>query len=557
VLALVAASAMFTTLGPLALKFVVDDFTGRGRPDFATLALLISAYIISQWLARAAGEVRLLLYQRIQQRMFNTLTERLFAHLMHLPLRFHLDRRTGAISEAVTTGLEGIQRILSQLVVTVLPVVAELASTVLILAHVAPTAFLMLFCGATIFYSGSFAYSAGGLSRSARTISAARMDAGAAVTDGLLNYETVKYFTAESAIQERVSKALSRCEVEWSTFSRRYACSGLLVASVFVIFLGSTIWYATLAVLHNQMTIGAFVLVNTYMLQFARPVEMLGNAMQSVSQGLAMVETILHFLREHPESSPSQSVPPPDHGTLEFKKVGVCYGKDRPVLREVSFEIPPNRTLAIVGPSGSGKSTIVRLLMRLLEPDEGQILLDGVPVCRISLPQLRRRIAVVPQDTMLFNDSLAYNIALGRMGATLAEVQQAARMACLHDFVTTLPCGYDTCVGERGIKLSGGERQRVSVARAVLKSPSLYVFDEATSSLDSRTENSILVNLRKISQRSSALIIAHRLSTVVHADEILFLEGGRIVERGTHVALLRQNRRYAAMWRIQQRGVAA
>lgn len=558
VLLLVTLGAILTALGPIALKLLVDGFTVHGRGQVVSPILLVALYALSQWLARVASEIRGLMYRRVQWRMFSTLSERLFAHLMHLPLRFHLDRHTGGVTETLKNGLEGLQLVLNQMVVTVLPVTGELATVLVVLARMAPSPFLALFCGALIFYTTAFAHSAAAVMKSAQIASAARVEAGAAITDGLLNYETVKYFTAESMVQERVGKALARSETEWLTFSRLFARSGLLAASIYAGFLAATIWYATLEVLRGQMTMGDFVLVDTYMLQLVRPVELLGYAMQSCSQGLAMLEKLAQLFREPPEPLPSiraRSVTGP--GTLEFERVSLSYRKDQPVLHDVSFRISPKRTLGIVGPSGSGKSSIVRLLMRLLEPDEGRILLDNVSISGLDLPRLRGAIAVVPQDTVLFNDTLAYNIAFGRADASFADVQHAAYIAHLHEFITSLPDGYDTRVGERGVKLSGGERQRVSIARAVLKSPRIYVFDEATSSLDSQTEQDILANLREIARHSSTLVIAHRLSTVLHADEILVLEHGQVVERDSHNSLLRQNGRYAALWRAQQHGTAA
>lgn len=558
ILVLVTTSAIPMALGPLALKLLVDGFTDHPHVGSAFPLLLVALYAFSQWLARLAGEFRGLIYRRIQRRMFRTLTERLFAHLMHLPLRFHLDRHTGAVSEALTNGLEGVQLILNQLVITVAPVMLELGTTLTILAREAPPAFPALFCGALVLYTAAFGYSAGTVSRSARTASIARVDAGATITDCLLNYETVKYFTAESMVQERVGKALARSEAAWLTFSRLVGRNGILVASIYAVFLAGTTAYATIDVLHNHMTIGDFVLVNTYMLQLVRPLEMLGNGVQSCFQGFAMLEKLAHLLREAPEPPPgarTRAVTGP--GRLEFERVGLSYRKNRPVLRDVSFRIAPRRTLGIVGATGSGKSTIVRLLTRLLEPDEGQILLDGVPICELDLAHLRNAIAVVPQDSLLFYDSLAYNIAFGRTNASFAEVQQAARVAHLHEFIMSLPDGYDTIIGERGIKLSGGERQRVSIARAVLKSPCIYVFDEATSSLDSQTEQDILISVREIARQSSTLVIAHRLSSVLHTNEIVVLERGQIVEQDTHISLLRQNGRYAALWRAQQPGTAA
>lgn len=552
----VTVSAMLTALGPVALKLLVDGFTGHdhARATASSPIVLVALYTLSQWLARVAGEARGFTYRRIQWRMFRTLSERLFAHVIRLPLRFHLERHTGGVSETLTNGLEGLQLLLNQLVLTVLPVIAELATVLAILARMAPPRFLALFCGALTFYTSAFTYSAAAVLQSARKASAARIDAGAAITDGLLNYETVKYFTAESMVQERVGKALTRSEIEWLAFSRIFARSGLLAAGIYAGFLGATIWCATFEVLRGNMTVGDFILVNTYMLQLVRPVEMLGYAVQSCSQGLAMLEQLTVLFRESPERAPGiHARPPAGPGTLEFERVSLSYRQELPVLRDISFRVTPQRTLGIVGPSGAGKSTIVRLLMRLLEPDDGQILLDGVPLSGLELAHVRSAIAVVPQDTVLFNDSLAYNIAFGRAGASSTDVQHAARIAHLHEFIMGLPDGYDTRVGERGIKLSGGERQRVSIARAVLKSPRIYVFDEATSSLDSQTEQEIVASLREISRHSSTLVIAHRLSTVLHADEIVVLEHGRIVERDTHLGLLRQNGRYAALWHAQQR----
>lgn len=558
-LLLLVTSAVLAALGPVALKYLVDHLSvhePHGAPS--PLLLLVALYVACQWLARAVSEVRGLMYRRVQRRMFRTLSERLFAHLMHLPLRFHLDRQTGAVSETLANGLEGIQLVFNQFMVTILPVTAELVTILVILTRMAPPPFPALFCGALVLYAGSFLYSSAKLSESARAASAARVEAGAAITDGLLNYEVTKYFTAESLVQHRVGRALARSEGEWLIFSQRFARSGLIAATIFAAFLGATIGYATIDVLHGRMSVGGFVLVNAYLLQLVRPVEMLGFAMQSVSQGLAMLEKMMHLFRESPE--PAHGVRTgiaPGPGMLEFMQVRLSYRKDQTVLADVSFTIAPKRTLGIVGPSGSGKSTIVRLLMRLVEPDGGLILLDGTPISTLPLPHLRNTIAVVPQDTILFNDTIAYNIAFGRPDASLEELHKAAHVARLHEFIMSLPDGYNTKVGERGVKLSGGEKQRVSIARAVLKNPRIYVFDEATSSLDSQTEQDILSSLREIARHSSTLVVAHRLSTIVHADEIVVLHQGQIVERGTHSGLLDQNGRYTAMWHAQQRTMAA
>jgi ABC-type multidrug transport system fused ATPase/permease subunit len=301
------------------------------------------------------------------------------------------------------------------------------------------------------------------------------------------------------------------------------------------------------------MSVGTFIMINTYMLRIVSPIETLGYAMQGLSQGVAMLKKLMDLLQEVRE--PEQTLEGTWHegpGRLEFRDVCLAYSEDLPVLKRLSFTVPAGTTLGIVGTSGAGKSTIVRLLVRLLEPNDGVILLDGASISEVPVAQLRKAIAVVPQDTVLFNDSIAYNIGFGKAGSSMHEVQEAAKIAHLHDFIMTLPEQYETRVGERGVKLSGGERQRVSIARAVLKNPQIYVFDEATSSLDSRTEAEILRNLSEVSRLSTTVVIAHRLSTVVNADMIVVLDNGAVVERGTHEALLRHSGKYAALWHAQQ-----
>jgi ABC-type transport system involved in Fe-S cluster assembly fused permease/ATPase subunit len=556
-LLIVVASAM-TALGPVALKLVVDGFTGQASGVGASAVTLIGLYVLSQWLARTVGEVRGLVYARAERRMSRMLSERLFAHVMRLPLGFHLERQTGAISQSLDNGLNGYQMVLHTLVFTILPVATELGTIVVVLSRLDHPAFLGLFAGAIIAYAVVFWYAAHTVVAAARAASDSQVNSTAVMTDCILNYETVKYFTAESVVQDRVGRALMQTEDGWVGFYRRYAYNGLGIATIFAGFLAVTIIHAAHEVPGGRLSVGSFVLINTYMLQVVRPVEMLGYAMQSLSQGLAFLGKMFEILREKPEPVAGvDSAQLGGAGRLEFAAVGVSYRPDRVILRDVSFSVPAGKTLAVVGGSGAGKSTLVRLLVRLIEPDGGRILLDGRSIGELPLAKLRQAIAVVPQDTVLFNDTIGYNIAFGKAGSTRAEVEHAARLAHLHDFITSLPDGYDTKVGERGVKLSGGEKQRVSIARAAIKRPRIYVFDEATCSLDSNTEREILTNLREISRFSTTVVIAHRLSTVIHADEIVVLEAGTIVERGSHLGLLRQNGRYAALWQAQQQGTAA
>jgi ABC-type transport system involved in Fe-S cluster assembly fused permease/ATPase subunit len=621
-LLLITAASGMTALGPVALKLVVDGFAGQAKGQALSAVLLIGLYVFSQWLARTVGEIRSLVYAGAERRMMRTLSERVFAFVMYLPLRFHLERQTGAINQVLQNGQQGFQMISHTLVFTLLPVATELTTIVVVLHRLGQPAFLSLFCGAIVLYAATFTYAAATIRTEAKSASAAQVAANAVMTDAIINYETVKYFTAESVVQERVGRALVETEHGWVSFYRRYAYNGLYVATIFATFLAVTIMYAAHEVQAGRMTIGTFVMINTYMLQIVRPVEMLGYAMQSLSQGMAYLEKMIELFREktepmettapnsrvvaHPTPLPQKSSSPtllhddgeggsegrtstrtilhphPLHrvervaakladeeihgerrgevsrpGEVIFDNVSLSYRPERKILDNVSFRLPAGKTLGIVGGSGAGKSTLVRLMVRLMEPDEGRVLLDGVAVSELPLSRLRGSIAVVPQDTILFNDTIGYNIAFGKAGSTQEDVVQAAKVAHLHDFIMRLPEGYDTKVGERGIKLSGGEKQRVSIARAAIKRPRIYIFDEATSSLDSHTESEILRALREISKTTTTIVIAHRLSTVVHADEIAVLDEGTIIERGTHTSLLRQNGRYAKLWQAQQHGTVA
>ncbi len=561
VLCLLVVGSALNALAPVALKRAVDVLAYAHRSAPAWVLAWVALYIGSQGLARSLGQIRGLAYARVERRLFRSLSERLFAHVMHLPLRFHLDRRTGAIGQTLDNGLEGYQLLLHHATFTIAPAAVELGTIVVILAALRQPTFVVLFSLAVISYAVMFGVSGARVARAARAAAAARVDASAAMTDGILCYETVKLFAAEPIVQKRASEALLRTEREWVGFYRRFALNGLGVAALFSLFLAATLLYAARQVQLQRMTVGDFVLVSAYMLQIVRPVEMLGFAMQGLSQGLAMLGKLLELYR-YPNEGRADGLPEcvalgrplassRPCGELKFEHVSFSYGPGRAVLTDLSFRLPPGGILGIIGVSGAGKSTLLRLLVRLLEPNSGEILLDGLRIADLPLPQLREAIAVVPQDTVLLDDTIGYNISLGRAGCTADEVERAARLARLHDWIMRQPQGYGTPVGERGVKLSGGERQRLSIARASLKQPRIYAFDEATSSLDSATEREILANLREIADSRTTLIIAHRLSTVVCADEILVLDGGRAAERGSHSELLALGGRYAALWRAQ------
>jgi ABC-type transport system involved in Fe-S cluster assembly fused permease/ATPase subunit len=555
VLILVVAAAIVTALGPVALKQLVDSFSASTIAGIGTY-LLVALYVLSQWLSRSAGELRGFIYARVERRVFRALSERVFDHLLRLPMRFHFSRRTGALHQALDNGLQGYQLVMHHLVFTVLPVIAELATTIVVLGRLGLPVFLVLFFCALICYAGAFSYGAAAVVKPAEAASSAAINATGVIVDNLMNVETIKQFAAEDLVRKKVSEALLQSENEWVSFYKRYAYNGLTVATIFALFLAATVGIASYEVQRGRMTVGEFVLVNAYMLQLVRPIEMMGFAMQALSQGLAMLKDMFSLLRETPEVYPSSDCTPiAGIGRLELRGVSASYREGRPVLCDVSFVIERGKTLGVVGASGSGKSTLVRLLTRTLDVDSGSILIDDVPVTKLPLTALRRAIAVVGQDTALLNDSIQTNILIGRPDASTAEVEQAARAARVHEFIESLPEGYDTQVGERGVKLSGGERQRLAIARALLKNPSLFIFDEATSALDSNNERAILQSIIDVSALKTTLIIGHRLSTVVHAHEIVVLDQGTVVERGRHEALLRADGHYAALWRAQHHNV--
>lgn len=557
VLALVLVSALLNALAPLALKMSIDAFA-QGPSGASEVILLLALYVGGQWIARLSMVWRESAYSRAAWRITRTLNARLFDRIMHLPLRFHLERKTGAVNQTVTNGVQGLQMILQQLVVTILPVTIELWAVTIILVQFGQAQFVAIFLALILCYGGWFALGVIRMAAPARAATGAQLEVAAAMTDSMLNYDSIKYFCAERLFLERFERALGTVGGHWFRYFRVRSRYGVTVACIFGVFFALTILYAGWRTLHGLMTVGDFVLITVYVFQVVRPIEMLGAALQQLAQGYTLLDKVIELLDQpmEPQLATSQQAPVAS-GELCFENVTLSYEPGRTVLRGVNLHVRPGRTLGIVGMSGSGKSTLVRLLFRLLEPDSGRILLDGVPVGELSLPQLRAAIAVVPQDAALFNDTLHYNIQVGKADSAPLEVEHAARLARLHELIANLPLGYETRVGERGVKLSGGERQRVAIARAVLKQPLIYVFDEATSSLDSHTERDILSNLREISRGSTTLVIAHRLSAVMHADQIVVLDDGVVAECGTHSYLLARGGKYAALWRAQQSGSTA
>lgn len=558
-LILVVVGALLAALTPIALKFVVDALSQRDPPAIAPLFLLIALYVAGQYLWRCSMELKLILHGYAEQRIRRRTCGRLFDHLVRLPLQFHLEKKTGAMAETAEQGMKGYQMVLQHAVFTILPVTIEFATVAVVLLYFDSASYLLILAVASIAYVAAFHHGAVSILASSVKVSTSHIEAHAVLTDSLLNHEAVKYFDAERVVLRRYDEALGRHEFAWRQFFGGRAFNGWLVATIFAACLGSSLAHGALDVMAGRISVGDFVLVNTYVLRLVQPLEMLGVAVRDIAQGLAFLGAMLGVFRERIEepAGRKRTEAPTVNGEVEFENVTFSYRPERTILQNVSFLIPSGHTVAVVGASGAGKSSLVRLLFRLYAPTGGRILLDGRAITDMSLSDVRRVIAVVPQDTVLFHDTIANNIGFGRYGSTRSEIEEAARLARLHGFIVGLPEGYETLVGERGLKLSGGERQRVAIARAALKRPRIFVFDEATSSLDSRTERDILVNLSELACRHTTLVIAHRLSTVVHADQIIVLHDGRIVEAGTHDELLRRNAHYAALWNAQQRdGVA-
>ncbi len=551
---LVLVSAAITGITPLAFKLLVDGYAS-GNFAVGSAAGLLAAYIFGEWLARALSGVRSLVYARAEQRLQRRTSLRALDHVLNLPMRFHLDRKTGALTHAMADGLAGHKVLLHHLVHTVLPVAAELLTMAVVIAWLGAPALVAILIATSSAYVVAFVRGAARISGPARAVSNAHVESYAVLADSLLNTEAIKCYGAEAFVREKYNAALETRETNWLRYHRMATVDALIIATILASSLGATIAYASAEVARGGMTIGGFVLVNAYMLRIVTPLEALGIAIRDLVQAVAYFKKLLTLFEERQEPR-SGRVHTQVNGpaALAFDHVNLAYGPDIVAVKDVSFSVEPGRTVAVVGPTGCGKSSLVRLLVRLYEPTGGRILLDGAPIKDVAIDELRRSVAVVPQDTVMFNDTIAANIAVGRPGSTRKDVERAARIAHLHTFVVHLPRGYDTVVGERGLKLSGGERQRLAIARAMLRNPRVFVLDEATSSLDTNTERGVLAQVAEASLGRTTLIIAHRLSAIAHADEIVVLERGCVVERGTHDRLLRTQGLYAGLWRAQGEG---
>ena len=551
----ILASSLAVSLAPLLLQVLVDDLVRNDTGGTAERsAFLILAYAALIWLSKAARELQELFLSRSDQRFSRRLSADYFRHLVALPLTYHVDQRSGAVSQTLTNGLLGFRTILQHIVGSIVPLFVEFAAMAVILFAAGHMAFVGLAALALASYVVVFWFGTSSIHSLARNASIAQIDSGAIFTDSVLNIETVKSFRAEHALARRFGAALKRTEACWRELFRRKTGNGLVVACIFALTVGTSIYVAVHQYYAGNMTVGEIVLVNAYMLQLMVPVETAGFALRDIAQGRAFIEQmagVLSIRAEASSAAPAASDKLFDAG-LRFENVSFTYDGHRSAVRQLNFDVPPGRTVAIVGKSGSGKSSIARLLLRLVEPTEGQIRIGGKPLADVSPGAIRDAIALVPQNPILIDDSIAYNIALGRRRSSRDDIVEAAKIAGLHDFVATLPCGYDTKVGERGLRLSGGERQRIAIARAVVRRPELFIFDEATSSLDPSTEIAVTGNLNSVSRTATVIVITHRLATVRHADQILVLDDGTLAEKGTHGELVALDGLYAEMWRAQR-----
>lgn len=544
---------------PLVLKALVDALDLKPGDPRALLVVpvgLLLAYGALRVSVTLFTELREFLFYPVAARVARKVALQTFEHLLALSLRFHLERQTGGVSRDIERGSRAIHSLLNYFIYNILPTLVEIGLVIALLA----TTFDGWFAGIT--FAALIAYIVYTVSVTEwrthfrRAMNEQDSKANTRAIDALINYETVKYFNNERFEEGRYDENLQR--LEKASIKSQTSLSVLNLGQSLIIAVAVTllVWRATLGVVDGRLSLGDLVLVNALMIQLYIPLNFLGVIYREIKQSTVDMEKMFALLGQHREIADAPDARPlvVTQGALRFENVSFAYDPARPILHEVSFEVPAGKTVAVVGPSGAGKSTLARLLYRFYDVGGGAISIDGQDLRAVTQASLRAAIGIVPQDTVLFNDTVEYNIAYGRPGAGRAEVEAAAKAAHIHTFIASTPAGYDTMVGERGLKLSGGEKQRVAIARTLLKNPPILIFDEATSALDSANERAIQAELKSAAQGKTALVIAHRLSTIADAHEIIVLDQGRVVERGSHPVLLAQGGRYARMWQLQQSG---
>jgi len=553
VVMLLVASKLANVVVPLALKEIVDEM-GKPQAMLAVPVMLIVGYGLLRLLSTLFGELRDALFAKVTQRAIRRVASQVFEHLHSLSLRFHLERQTGGVSRDIERGTRGISFLLTFLLFNILPTLLEIGLVAAILfVKYDPLFAIITFVTLAAYIVFTLVVTEWRMVFR-RTMNDMDSKANTRAIDSLINYETVKYFGNEKFEVARYDEQMKTWEV--SAVRNQTSLATLNAGQSIIIAIGVTLLMLLAAqeVVAGKMTIGDLVLVNVFMLQLYMPLHFLGFVYREIKNALADMEKMFRLLDVNREVEDAPDAPPLklEHGAVRFEDVTFSYDPTRQILHGVSFDVPAGHTVAVVGASGAGKSTLSRLLFRFYDVDSGAVVIDGQDIRSVTQASLRAAIGIVPQDTVLFNDTIYYNIAYGRPDATREEVLRAAQSAHIHHFIESLPLGYDTMVGERGLKLSGGEKQRVAIARAMLKDPAILIFDEATSALDSKSERAIQDEMRLIARERTTLIIAHRLSTVVDAEQILVMDKGVIVERGTHRELLAQQGIYAQMWALQQ-----
>lgn len=554
---LLIVSKLVTIAAPYAFKHATDLLAAKDNPAasaFAVAIFMVLAYGVARIGMVVFAQLRDAVFAKVGQRAVRDMSFRTFQHLHNLSLKFHLSRRTGGLSRIISRGTAGIDTVLRFSLFNTIPTAFEILLVCGVMVVSFGWLYALIVLLTVIAYVGFTYWATEWRINIRRTMNEADTDANTKAVDSLLNFETVKYFGNERLEAERYDKSMAIYEKAsiktWISLSVLNAGQ----AVIYSIGLTAVMLLSAFAIQSGQATIGDLVMVNALMIQLYMPLNFIGSSYREIKQGLIDVDGMFTVLDQSQDISDKPGAPDfvPGAGSVAFENVSFAYDAERPILRGISFSIPAGKTVAIVGPSGAGKSTISRLLFRFYEVSGGRILVDGQDIREVTQESLRRALGMVPQDTVLFNDTVRYNIRYGRPQASDAEVEQAARLAQIHDFVQSLPKGYEALVGERGLKLSGGEKQRVSIARTILKGPPILVLDEATSALDSYTEKEIQDALERVSRGRSTLVIAHRLSTVINADRIIVLDKGVIAESGTFNELLAKGGLFAGMWNKQR-----